>query len=151
MQTIVDKIFGQLYYASSWEKKEILYFGNTKRQITVVVEAYPNQEITDVQRHQYLEYQQKKEEFVNILPNLLLEYYLDNYDDISSYMEIPEQINKENINEQLMLQLVRINDLYIARDERYGWLCDCAWDEEHGLCVLLSDKEPHVVEQDVLI
>ena len=151
MKTIDDIVFGNLQYNHSWVKKEDLFFGNENRQIIVVVEAYTNQEILDIQRQQYLIYQQKKNEYVNKIPKVLLRYYLDNYDLISMEMDIPELINKENINEQLIIKLIKINDVYFARNGRYGWLCDCAWDEEHGLCILLSEKAPCIKEQDYLI
>ena len=79
------------------------YFTNEKNQIMVVVEAYTDQEILDIQRQQYLVYQQKKNEYINKIPKVLLKYYLDNYDLIAAEMEIPEVINKENINEQLIV------------------------------------------------
>ncbi len=151
MKTIDDIVFGNLQYNHSWKKKEDLFLKSENRQIMVVVEAYANQEILDIQRQQYLIYQQKKNEYVNKIPKVLLRYYLDNYDLISMEMDIPEMINKENINEQLIIKLIKINDVYFARNGRYGWLCDCAWDEEHGLCILLSGKEPCIKEQDYLI
>ena len=57
MKTIDDIVFGNLQYNHSWVKKEDLFFGNENRQIIVVVEAYTNQEILDIQRQQYLIYQ----------------------------------------------------------------------------------------------
>ena len=151
MKIIHDIVFGNLQYNHSWEKEEDLYFRNEKKQIMVVVEAYTDQKILDIQRQQYLVYQQKKNEYINKIPKVLLKYYLDNYDLIAAEMEIPEAISKENINEQLIIKLIRINDVYFARNGQYGWLCDCAWDEEHGLCILLSEKEPCIKEQDYLM
>ena len=103
MKIIHDIVFGNLQYNHSWEKEEDLYFRNEKNQIMVVVEAYTDQEILDIQRQQYLVYQQKKNEYINKIPKVLLKYYLDNYDLIAAEMEIPEVINKENINEQLIV------------------------------------------------
>ena len=103
MKIIHDIVFGNLQYNHSWEKEEDLYFGNEKKQIMVVIEAYTDQEILDIQRQQYLVYQQKKNEYINKIPKVLLKYYLDNYDLIAAEMEIPEVINKENINEQLIV------------------------------------------------
>ena len=103
MKIIHDIVFGNLQYNHSWEKEEDLYFRNEKKQIMVVIEAYTDQEILDIQRQQYLVYQQKKNEYINKIPKVLLKYYLDNYDLIAAEMEIPEVINKENINEQLIV------------------------------------------------
>lgn len=151
MNIINDKVFGELYYNYAWKKEENLDFGFGEKKINVVVEAYESQEILDIQREQYLAYQQQKNKFISKIPKVLLKYYLDIYDDISSVLDVPEQINKENINEQLIIKLIRINDIYFARNGHYGWLCDCAWDEEHGLCILLSEIEPCIKEQDYLI
>lgn len=151
MKTIYDPVFGALQYDCSWQKEEDLYFRNKTTKIKVVVEADVDQELLDVQRQQYLFYEQKKNEYISALPKVLLQYYLDNYDSIAAEMDIPEAINKENINEQSVTKLIKINAVYFARNGRYGWLCDCAWDTEHGLCILLSEKEPCIREQDRLI
>lgn len=151
MMIINDKIFGELHYNSAWEKEENFDSRFEEEKIKVVIEADESQEILDIQREQYLAYRQQKNKFINKIPKVLLDYYLGIYDDISSALDIPEQINKENINEQLIVKLVRINDIYFARNGSYGWLCDCAWDEEHGLCILLSESEPCIKDQDYLI
>ena len=151
MRVINDEVFGELSYDYAWRKEESLDSEFEEKKINVVVEAYEGQEISDIQREQYLAYEQQKSKFISKIPEVLLKYYLEMYDDISSVIDIPEQINKENINEQLIIGLVRINDIYFARDGCYGWLCDCAWDEEHGLCILLSEIEPCIKDQDYLI
>ena len=151
MKIISDKVFGELYYNGAWEKEENLDSRFGAQKIKVVIEAHESQEILDIQREKYLSYQQQKDKFIRKIPKVLLNYYLNTYDDISSVIDIPEQINKENINERLIIKLIRINDIYFARNGCYGWLCDCAWDEEHGLCILLSESEPCIKDQDYLI
>ena len=122
MRVINDEVFGELSYDYAWRKEESLDSEFEEKKINVVVEAYEGQEISDIQREQYLAYEQQKSKFISKIPEVLLKYYLEMYDDISSVIDIPEQINKENINEQLIIGLVRINDIYFARDGCYGFV-----------------------------
>lgn len=144
MQTINDKVFGQMQYFYSWEKEELLKIGNEEKKIKVVVEAYPGDGILDIQCNKYLEYQQKKEVFVNQIPKVLLEYCQDNDDDAFP-------ISIKDLDERKIMDAIKIDCVYFARDGHYGFLCNCAWDEEHGLCILLSEKPPRIIDQDELI
>lgn len=151
MNIINDNVFGEMRYEYSWEKDEKLTAFGSEKTIKIVAEAYTGQGILDIQRDNYKKYKEQLNCVLPKIPGILLKYYQDNYDIIASYIDIPEKINKENINEQLIVKLVRIKTLYFARNGRYGWLCDCAWDEENGISIVLSDKEPIVKEQDYLI
>lgn len=63
MKIINDKAFGKLQHTYSWEKEEPLSLKTEDKRITVIVEAYPEQEILDIQRDQYISYQHRKAEF----------------------------------------------------------------------------------------
>ena len=146
---ITDSVFGEMIYDHSWEKDETIIVSGKEQPIKVVVAAYEGQGILDIQREQYLNYQEGNA--IEKIPGVLLRYYIDNYDSIAENMVIPDRIKKDNIDELFIMNLIRINAVYFARNGRYGFLCDCAWDEEHGLCIVLSDGEPRIEEQDYLI
>ena len=146
---ITDSVFGEMIYDHGWEKDETIIVSGKEQPIKVVVAAYEGQGILDIQREQYLNYQEGNS--IEKIPGVLLRYYIDNYDSITENMVIPDRIKKDNIDELFIMNLIRINAVYFARNGRYGFLCDCAWDEEHGLCIVLSDGKPRIEEQDYLI
>lgn len=151
MSKIEDLVFGTMEYDYSWVKTENVSMFGKDYEIRIVAEAYTNQDIIDVQRDSYLKYKKEYLEYVKKVPEVILKYYLDNYEIIASAVNIPERINKKNINRELIVKLIKIKTLYIDRKGNYGWLCDCAWDNEHGICILLSDDEICIKEQDYLL
>ena len=146
-----DDVFGEIEYDYCWEKTEELGVHGINREITVLVEADEDEEILGLQRDNYLQYQSKKGIWYAKLPKALLNYYLDNYEYISEWADIPEKIDDKNITELLIIKLVRITSVIFKRDGRFGWLCDCAWDEGHGICVMFSQDKLIVEIQDLLI
>lgn len=151
MNTIVDNVFGEMIYDHSWERKETLDFFGKELNIKIVAEAYSGQDILEIQKESYKRYLADLSEYTNRIPDILYEYYISNYDEISSEIDIPEQINKENITKEKIVKLVRVTALYFSRDGKYGYLCDCAWDEENGICIVLSGDKPEIKDQDYLI
>ncbi len=151
MNTIVDNVFGEMIYDHSWERKETLSFFGKELNIKIVAEAYSGQDILEIQKELYKRYMAEVSEYTRLIPDALLEYYFNSYDAISSDIDIPEQINKENITKDKIVKLVRVTSLYFSRDGKYGYLCDCAWDEENGICIVLSGDKPEIKDQDYLI
>ena len=150
-QTVTDKIFGIMRYDACWEKDDTLcVFGKTF-PIRVAVAAYTGDDILDIQREAYVKYRDNLSAYDAAVPDILLRYYLDNYDYIASYMKIPEKISRQNITPKLVTKLIKIKTAYFDRKGNFGWLCDCAWDIEHGIAIVLSQSEPFVTDQDYLI
>lgn len=151
MKMITDKAFGVMRYNHSWERSETLHVFDQEFQIRVVAEAYNEEDITNVQRDAYKRYLQEYDGLTELIPGALCDYYKDNYESLSEGLIIPEQINKENITKTAIIKLIRITSLFFDRNGEYGYLCDCAWDEEHGICILLSGQKPEITEQDYLL
>lgn len=151
MNEIVDDVFGKMIYDCSWTKEERLDFYGKELAIRVVAKASSGQEILEKQRESYNRYKEEVSEYTKLISDILLAYYLDNYDEISSEVDIPEKINKENITKEKVVKLVRVTTLFFSRNGEFGYLCDCAWDEENGICILLSGEKPEITEQDYLI
>lgn len=146
-----DDAFGEMVYDSSWQKsvKKDLY-GVTGRWIHVVADADQGKEINESQRKAYLEYLEKEEDFLDDIPDAVITYYLQNYEDIEEWNNIPQKYNKQNITMYSVMELITFKDLYFDEDGRYGWLCDCPWDSS-GLAIILSGEEIEVTVQDELI
>ena len=151
MCKINDLVFGVMEYDHSWVKSDDISVFGKNLEIRIVAEAYNNQDIIDEQRDSYKRYLEEFPKYILKTPEVLLKYYLENYDHISSTVNIPDKINKDNINKELITKLIKIKTVYFDRKGQFGWLCDCAWDSEHGICILLSSDEICVKEQDYLL
>ncbi|MEE1082928.1 MAG: hypothetical protein UH850_04215 [Paludibacteraceae bacterium] len=146
-----DDAFGEMVYDSSWQKSvKMDLYGVAGRWINVVASADPGKEINETQRKAYLEYLEKEEDFLDDIPDAMITYYLQNYEDIEEWNNIPQKYNKQNINMYSVMELIKFKELYFDEDGRYGWLCDCPWDSS-GLAIILSGEEIVVTVQDELI
>lgn len=151
MNRTEDSVFGIMKYDEYWEKTEVLQFYEKTYQIRVIVETFENMDILDIQREAYKTYKQNLSRYIINVPNILLEYYKKNYDEIAKYNKIPESANYENVTKELVVKLIKIKSVYFDREGRFGWLCDCGWDEENGISIILSGEKPFVAEYDYLI
>ncbi len=148
---ITDDAFGEMVYDCSWQKSvKMDLYGVAGRWINVVASADPGKEINETQRKAYLEYLEKEEDFLDDIPDAMITYYLQNYEDIEEWNNIPQKYNKQNINMYSVMELIKFKELYFDEDGRYGWLCDCPWDSS-GLAIILSGEEIEVTVQDELI
>lgn len=139
-----DEVFGDMVYDFGWNKsikKDIN--GEKGVWIDVTAAAYPGESITQEQRNCYSEYLEREEEFLDELPNALMTYYLENYEQIDEWWGgVPTEYNRHNITKESLMELIEIHKIYFNRDgERYGWLCGCEWDDVHGLGITLSGDE----------
>ncbi|MCQ2231835.1 MAG: hypothetical protein MJZ30_08320 [Paludibacteraceae bacterium] len=139
-----DEVFGDMVYDFGWNKsikKDIN--GEKGVWIDVTAAAYPGESITQEQRKCYSEYLAREEDFLTELPNALMTYYLENYEQIDEWWGgVPTEYNRHNITKESLMELIEIHKIYFNRDgERYGWLCGCEWDDVHGLGITLSGDE----------
>ena len=138
-----DEVFGEMVYDYGWRKSVKMDINGEKGfWVEIVAGAYPGKGITPEQRKNYLEYKEKEEDFFDEIPNALMTYYLENYDEIGSWYDIPTKYNRENITMDSLMELIEFHSIYFNRDgKRYGWLCGCEWDDVHGLAIILSGDE----------
>lgn len=151
MTNITDKVFGEMNYDFAWEKTvEKKIFGK-ERVCRIVAAAFPGEEINDYQRNAYLDYKTNEKRYFDMIPSALLNYYIDNFESISEMVNVPEKMDKDHINKQSIVRIVKLKTLYFDRKGRCGWLCDCIWDQDNGICILLKPSGVEVTSQDVLI
>ena len=138
-----DEVFGEMVYDYGWRKSVKMDINGLKGfWVEIVAGAYPGKGITPEQRKNYLEYKEKEEDFFKEIPNALMTYYLENYDEIGSWYDIPTKYNRENITMDSLMELIEFHSVHFNRDgKRYGWLCGCEWDDVHGLAIILSGDE----------
>lgn len=131
-----DEVFGDMVYDRSWQKWVKRDYNGLKGEwFPVVAKAYSDEKITAEQRTNYLKYIENEESFFDEIPNALMTYYLNFYDEIEdSWQEIPMKYHKDNINKDSLMELITFHKLFFNSDgKRYGWLCGCAWDSVYGL------------------
>ncbi len=151
METVNDSVFGEMHYDYAWEKYVKRHMLRRKSEIRVVAVADEGEEILDVQREAYKKYISNEERYIEEIPQALLDYYLDEYDNLLEFCDIPRRLNKKHVNTNTILEMIRVNTLIFDREGNYGYLCDCGWDSENGLAIILSEDEIRIGEQDELI
>ena len=142
-EIVDDEVFGEMVYDYGWRKSVKMDINGEKGSwVEIVAGAYPGKGITPEQRKNYLEYKEKEEDFFKEIPNALMTYYLENYDEIGSWYDIPTKYNRKNVTKDSLMELIEFHSVYFNRDgKRYGWLCGCEWDDVHGLAIILSGDE----------
>ena len=61
MEKINDIVFGEMIYKYSWMKKDKFIFLGKEYEINIIAQAYKGNEILEVQRNNFIQYQ----EFLN--------------------------------------------------------------------------------------
>ena len=154
-KTIIDPVFGEISYDHSWEKSENVSLWGKDHSLRVVARAYNSDSINDRQRAAYTEYKANALEYEQQIPGALLDYYKANYDDITAMVELPDRYKLENITKEDVIRLIKVKTLFFETDGRYGYLCDCIWDREHGIAILCEhtngDTYVRITDQDELI
>lgn len=151
MNTINDKVFGEMTYDDSWEKYEVRNIFEEQIDVRIVAKAYEGQEILDIQQESYKKYANNEELYIRKIPQIVLAYYKDIYDDILEFCYMPQKYNIENITADSVLDLIEVHTIYFDREGNFGYLCECGWDDDNGIAIMLSEDEPRIVEEDELI
>lgn len=151
MDSINDEVFGEMTYDYSWEKYEVRNIFEEQISVRIVARAYEGQEILDIQRESYMKYVNNEEVYMKKIPQILLAYYIDVYDDIIEFCDMPEKYEIKNINSDSVLDLIAVNTIFFDREGNFGYLCDCGWDDENGIAIILSEDEPRIGEEDELV
>lgn len=153
--TVNDPVFGEMSYDHSWETTQTILLWGKEHKIRIAARAYNNDPVNDSQRASYTEYKAKESEYERLIPDVLLDYFKENYDEISEMVDLPEKYRLENISRDIVIKLIKPKTLFFAPDGGYGFLCDCAWDPEHGIAIIFpyKDKEKslRIGDQDELI
>lgn len=148
---INDEAFGEMVYDYSWKKSvKMDLYGVKGRWIDVVASADSGEGINEAQRTAYRAYLEKAENFMDEIPNAVIAYYLENYEDIEEWNNVPDKYNKQKVTKDSVMELLNFKTLYFDEEGRYGWLCGCTWDSA-GLAIVLSNDKVEVTVQDELI
>ncbi|MEK4112857.1 hypothetical protein ABIC86_002878 [Paenibacillus sp. DS2363] len=155
-----DELFGKIVYEDLWiGTTEITIFGE-KRKILLNIYGEENEEITPNQRDAFSQFKANMPSIVKESEDKILEYYLENFEDYRAMQSDSEEVEKiapkiSSIDE--LGRLVTPTGLLIRYDfedgiRRVGILCDCTWEQEHGLGIGVENEE--VIEvglQDIVL
>lgn len=148
-----DEVFGDIKYQNgAWIREETIEVYGTNRDITVEIRANSKNAPLEVQKKAYSTYLSKKEIYLKQMPQIFLNEYLYNYEDIKSRVEFSEgsPLLRENVSESIIVKTFA--PLVILFDEKgnYGWICKCGWTKDKTSAILLSESEPRIITPDQL-
>lgn len=154
MQQINDPVLGELTYNENegyWTKKIFLgILWEDDEQLDLMVKCGENEEITDAQRNAYKNYISTLEKTENVIPQLMLSYFKDHYEDIARSRNLDDDLKFDVVDEDTLLDGFDIKALFIDRNGNYGWLVNFIW-KNNPLAVILSDDQIKIYEDwDVL-
>ena len=152
-------VFGELYYNNSWYKEiELNLFGNIQK-LDLIIEGEEDAEFEEEQLEAYKKFMKEKEKLVRSCEEEVYNYYQKvnvDYrerlgeqfkDKLAPVINTQDEINKLVYPKQILFPMV-FGDMI----REFGLLCECTWEEEHGLAVKYQNEE--VVEvgyQDIII
>lgn len=118
-----------LIFDYGWRKSINITFQGQKQNIELVFSAYKGQEILDIQKSVYAKFNANQFEYDQKVSSLIAEY-------VAKYA-----ISNSKISPRTLL---------VNRDGTLALLCDCSWDKENGIAIVL-EPQAYITEQDDLI
>lgn len=153
---ITDKVLGDLYYKDDyWIKHEQFNIEDLEHYwYELKFEEGIDEEITPVQRKNYLDYKKNEAKYRDMIPDALLEDYKSSYDFIEECWtwdgdEVPTEYDLEHISKDSVLDLIDFRYMVFRSDEEdplYGWVTKTEWgshcnmDVSTGLSIMFSDE-----------
>ena len=132
------------YVDNTWKNVvEISMFGREK-DMEILMEDPDNKGINDIQKESYESYLKNLKEYESKVPNVLLSYFLANFEEIDRIVSLTDDAQKDTIVAERIFKMFMILSLYIDREGNYGWICKFSW-EKNGLAILLSESEPRII------
>lgn len=118
-----------LVFDCGWRKPTMINFQNQEIDIELVFDAYDDEELNDEQKNAYKEFCQHQKDYESKVYQLLLGFIVDNK------IENPK---------------VEAKTLYFNRNGEFALLCDCSWDLEHGIAIILSPIQTVTTQDNFL-
>ena len=148
-----DEILGNISYQDgAWIRKETIEVYGTNRDITIEIMTDSEESSLEVQKKAYKSYLSKKEMYLTKMPQIFLNEYLYNYEDIKSRIEFSENspLLRENISEDIIVKTFAPVVILFDKKGNYGWICKCGWTRDKTSAILLSESEPLIITPDQL-
>jgi len=126
-----DKVFGNVEYNYSWIKKETVNFYDNNYEVTIIIKAYKDEDILDIQRNTYRNYLNTLESKKNVINDILADYCKNEFNQNIS-------INK----------CLEPKSILFERNGSWGILFDSEFAIEEGVALYFQDNEISIGIQD---
>lgn len=156
-ETMVDEVVGLLFHSYlGYENVVVVRLMDEIHTMPLVVSLSGDKEMDEESktgmRKAYQTYLAMRPTFWNDIKSHMLYYYQENYEDFETYLEIPEELNKENVNEDNVVSILSFTELYIkGYNGQIAWLCESPTDEETGLGFEFTKGNIVLIGQDEII
>lgn len=147
MSKITDELIGELEYKddSFYKTEKFDMYGYTN-EVEIQFHSVSKESISVEQKVAYKKYMSCKDDYFKILPQVLLDSYKLNYDEISKRVDVEgTEHDINNINIQTIVKMFIFETLYFDSKYNYGWICKCGWTEDRTIAILLSEDTPRVL------
>ena len=145
-KVVNNSIFGLMEYDFQWEKIEKVSIFKKEYNITIIAEAFPDEDISKEQEESYLKFKKNEKSYIETIENKLKEYINENLEDLATYWVGARKIIK--ISD--LAKVVEPKSILFQQDGTIVFLAECEWDIENGIAVKLY-PEVEVGPQDIFI
>ncbi|MBR5374887.1 MAG: hypothetical protein IK131_09485 [Paludibacteraceae bacterium] len=147
MAKITDELIGELEYKDdSFYKTEKFDMYGYPNEIEIKFHSVSNKKISEEQKVAYKKYMSRKDDYFKEIPQVLLDSYKLNYDEISKRVDVEgTEHDINNINTQTIVKMFIFETLYFDSKCNYGWICKCGWTEDKTIAILLSEETPRIL------
>ena len=145
-KVVNNSIFGLMEYDFQWEKTEKISIFKKEYNITIIAEAFPDEDISKEQEESYLKFKKNEKSYIETIENKLKEYVNKNLEDLATYWVGARKI----INISDLAKVVEPKSILFQQDGTIVFLAECEWDIENGIAVKLY-PEVEVGPQDIFI
>ena len=145
-KAINNMVFGLMQYDYQWEKFERINIFKKEYDISIIVEAFPDEDISKEQEESYLKFKENEKIYIETIENHLKEYINENLEDLATYWVGARKI----INITDLAKVVEPKSILFQQDGTILFLAECEWDIENGIAVKLY-PEVEVGPQDIFI
>ncbi len=128
-------------------KETTIKLWNAQYKLDIIANAYDGQEILESQIERLKYFGENQESISATSLNKLKEYYNKKYAEISAY----KTDLKKDISEKELINLIKPKAIIFTRYERFGIICDCAWDDEHGIAIMCKGNDIWIGYEDEVL
>ena len=158
-KVINHNILGELYYNNGWYKEIKLSLFGKLQKMGLIIEGDEDAQFENSQIEAYKEFMKNKDILLKKCEEESYEYYqnvcLDYRDRLGNEFKdklAPIVSNQDRLNNLVDPKQILFPMTFGSDIREFGILCECTWEEEHGLAIKYQDEK--VVEvgyQDIII